>query len=384
MPIDAAREPAIIVAAQISTTRSRLAAAPLAIRGVAELSIKSFATCLVMVAGALLPQAISAAGAPPGDDSSAVPASVAGGRKYHPGHYIALLRGSDSQGAMVTAIQPGVVGIMKRYSWPALEPTPGHYDLSAISADLNWAAAHGMHLVIMVEDKTFKEEIPTPAYLSKYVLHNHGGGYTTLRWVPAVASAFKSLVQAIGARFDANPWFEGLATQETALGFPYKVLVANGYTAEKYRDMYLELLTAAAKAMPNSRVFWFMNFIPVKEQYVATIASAVAPLGVAMGGPDIMPENKHLLRKPYPYYSQFFSKMPLFAQVEGVCYDQPHIAPGYSTKYWTMPELFNFGLTKLHVNYMFWMRITDPPVRDSYDWLDALPVIAQHPVFVPK
>ena len=95
-----------------------------------------------------------------------------------------------------------------------------------------------------------------------------------------------------------------------------------------------------------------------------------------------MPENPHLLRKPYPYYPQFASRMPLFAQVEGVCYDQPHVAPA-PTKFWTMPELYDFALKKLHVNYMFWMRITDPPTPGSYDWLDALNVIEDHPKLNP-
>lgn len=306
-------------------------------------------------------------------------------RKYHPGHYIGLLRGSDSQGAMAASIKAGVgiKGFMKRYSWPQLEPTPGAYNFSEISSDLNWAAANGMRLIIMIEDKTFKAEIPTPPYLSKYVLRNRGGGYTTIRWAPAVTTAFKALIQALGARFDANASFEGLATQETAVGFSYTVLKNNGYTPEIYRDMYIDILTSASKSMPTSRIFWFMNFFPVNESYIGTVASAVAPLGVAMGGPDIMPENPHLLRKPYPYYTQFFGKMPLFGQVEGVCYDQLHMTSGYPTKYWTMPELFNFALKKLHVNYVFWMRITTPPSPGAYDWNDALRVIENNPVFTP-
>ena len=48
-----------------------------------------------------------------------------------------------------------------------------------------------------------------------------------------------------------------------------------------------------------------------------------------------------------------------------------------------MPELFNCARTKLHVNYMFWVRPPTPPVPDSYDWLDALPVIAANPTFNP-
>ena len=349
-------------------------------------SIRRAFACVLLSSMPLHAQQAGAPGAFDGANLSIEATGAATGtttRKYHPGHYITMLRGSDSPGAMATAIQPGVVGILKHYSWPSLETAKGIYDFSEIVADLNWAAAHGMRLIVMIEDKTFTNEIPTPAYLgSQYVLKNRGGGYTTLRWEPPVAAAFKALVVALGKRFDSNKNFEGLATQETAVGFPYKVLVAHGYTAEKYRDMYIALLTAAAKAMPTSRVFWFMNFIPVKEEYVATIANAVAPLGVAMGGPDIMPENKHLLRKPYPYYTQFFHKMPLFGQVEGVCYDQLHIAPA-ETKYWTMPELYSFALSKLHVNYIFWMRITTPPSAGAYDWNDALRVAAQHPVFNP-
>ena len=51
------------------------------------------------------------------------PVLSAGTRKYHPGHYVALLRGTDTQAIMAASIKPGVVGFMKRYSWSALEPT---------------------------------------------------------------------------------------------------------------------------------------------------------------------------------------------------------------------------------------------------------------------
>ena len=49
-----------------------------------------------------------------------------------------------------------------------------------------------------------------------------------------------------------------------------------------------------------------------------------------------------------------------------------------------MPELFNFARLKtMHVNYMFWVRITRPNPPDSYDWMNALPVIATHRTFSP-
>ena len=311
------------------------------------------------------------------------PVLSAGTRKYHPGHYVALLRGTDTQAIMAASIKPGVVGFMKRYSWSALEPTKGVYQFAEVRSDLNWAAAHGMRLIVMIEDKTFKVELPTPTYLNQYALRNHGGGYTVVRWAPAVATAFKALVQALGDQFDGNANFEGLATQETAPGLSYKVLKANGYTPEKYRDLYIDILTTASRSMPSSRIFWFMNFFPVNESYIASVASAVAPLGVLMGGPDVMPDNPKLVNKVYPFYNQFQGRMPLFGQVEGICYQQLHLSSGYKTKYWTMLELFGFARSKLHANYMFWVRVPTPAVPGAYSWLDALPVIASNPVIDP-
>jgi hypothetical protein len=240
-----------------------------------------------------------------------------------------------------------------------------------------------MHLIILVEDKTFVKELPTPPDLDAYTARNKGGGYTVIRWAPVIITRFNALISAIGKQFDSSPGLEGLATQETAPGFGYKVETSLGYTPEKYRDMYINLLTIASKTFPTSRIFWFMNFFPVKQNYIATVAAAVAPLGVFMGGPDVEPDNPKLENEAYPYYTQFESKMTLFAQVEGTCYDQLHMTSGYNTKYWTMLELFTFAKTKLHVHYMFWVHLPAPPVPGSYDWLDALPVIAANPEINP-
>jgi hypothetical protein len=46
-----------------------------------------------------------------------------------------------------------------------------------------------------------------------------------------------------------------------------------------------------------------------------------------------------------------------------------------------MLELYNFAITTMHVNYMIWMRVTQPGNSAGYDWYDALPVIAANPTF---
>jgi hypothetical protein len=305
----------------------------------------------------------------------------AGAKKYHPGHYIALLPGFDTQSVMATSIKPGVVGFLKRYEWPLLETSPGVYNLSDIQSDLAWTKAHGMQLIVMVGDKSFVKELPTPPDLDKYTIKNHGGGYTTLRWVPVIETRFQGLLTAIGAKFDSTSSFEGIATEETAPGLYYPLLKANGYTPQKYLAYYMTLLPALAKSMPTSRVFWFMNFFPVTQSDIAVIAKAVAPLGVMMGGPDVQPDNPNLESEAYPYYNQFEGKMPLFGQVEESCYSLPHLTSGYPTKYWTPQELFNFAVHNLHVNYVFWAHLPTPSVPGAYDWLDALPVIAANPGF---
>src|SRR4030095_5549540 len=111
-------------------------------------------------------------------------------------------------------------------------------------------------------------------------------------------------------------------------------LNTHGYTPEKYRDAYIRILSTAAASMPTSRVFWFMNFFPRNQNYIAAIANAVAAKGVVMGGPDVMPDNRSLKLRTYPFYDQSQYKMPPFGQVEPVCYAHQHATSGYRTKYW--------------------------------------------------
>ena len=302
-------------------------------------------------------------------------------RKFNAGHYVALMRGNSSQKTMGNSIKAGVVGFMKRYTWRELEPTEGNYDFSEVASDLNYLASQGMHLVVMIEDKTFVDERPTPQYLSSDTVRNKPGGFTVVRWRAKVVTRMKALVTELGQTFDSNPYFEGIAIQESAPGLSAAALQSTGYTPEKYRNALIDVLTAGAEAAPTSRMFWYMNFLPQKQSYVGEIASAVAPLGVIMGGPDVMPDEHSLQQHTYPYYRQFSGQMPLFGQVEPVCYRHLHADTSYPTKYWTMNELFTYARDNLDVNYMFWVRYPRADYNNSYDWYDALPVIENNPVF---
>jgi hypothetical protein len=311
------------------------------------------------------------------------PPPTTGGRKFNVGHYTALMSYDDSHATMLKSIKPGTVGFLKRYTWRELEPSLGNYNFSEIVSDLELVASQGMQLVAMIEDKSFKNTIPVPNYLagSKYLRPNRAGGYTIARWDPYVIKRFKALLKALGQRVDGHPNFEGVATMETAPSLDKEERLATGYTPAKYRDALITVLRDATRSLPTSRVFWFMNFLPGNNGYLDDVANAVKSYGVVLGGPDVAPDSAALVKHAYPLHDKYKGKMPMFGQVEPMVYRHLHEDTSAATKYWTMWELFRYARDKLHVNYMFWVRLTKANPPDSYDWFDALPVIANNPVF---
>jgi hypothetical protein len=237
-------------------------------------------------------------------------------RKFHTGHYVSLGKGyarNDFSGALVK----GVSGVQIRYRWADLEPVEGRYSFSAIAADLEAARRAGVQLVVLLEDKSFKNERPTPSYLhGKYTLSNRAGGFTALRWDPYVNDRLMRLVASLGKQFDCHANFEGVAFQESSLSLDDDVLDAHGYTPGKYRDALITLLRSAARSLPRSRVFWYMNFLPQKQDYIGEIAEALIGTGVVMGGPDILPDNPALANRVYPYFDRFQGRLRLFNSMQ--------------------------------------------------------------------
>jgi hypothetical protein len=303
-------------------------------------------------------------------------------RKFNPGHYTVLLMAhNEAQRYMDDANRPGMRGIVKKYYWRQLEPTPGNYNFSKIQSDLYWAQSYGMQLIVIIGDKTFKAERPNPAYLDAQTPRNRAGGYTMARWNPTVVTRYKALVAAMGKRFDSHPNFEGIGHQESALSLDSTALQNHGYTPERYRDALISSFGYALNVMPRSRVFWYQNFLVRNQSYIGSVAAALGPKGLVMAGPDTLPDHKPLRTMSYPFFEQFRGKMHMGIQVEAICYKAPHTTAGYSTKYWTPNELFRFARDKLHVDYMLWVRIPNASPADSYDWYDALPVIKANPNF---
>jgi hypothetical protein len=289
------------------------------------------------------------------------------------------MSGKDTVADFDDALTPGVVGLQIRYTWRELEPAKGQYDFSRIESDLHALAARGAQLVVFIQDKSFGGEQPAPDYMLQWVLANRVGGFTAARWQPQVVERLNALTAALAATFDCHPSFEGIALQESALSLDDDALDDNNYSAEGYAKALTTILSEAAKSMPRSRVFWYMNFLPRNQRLIADVAASVAPLGVAMGGPDVLPDNEPLARRTYPFYNQFRDRMTLFNSMQFDSYAHTHATGPAAGQFWTMEELFEFARDQLQVDYLFWNRKTWRRPAGSYNWSDARAVIAAHP-----
>ena len=332
-------------------------------------------TLLLLVAGWIsLAQTLAA------DDALAAAAA-----KSHPGHYIAVERLADRAEIKKLASLPGVAGIEKRYPWSKLEPTEGAYDFSEIEGDLQALAAVNRQLVVFFEDKSFNQFNPLPEYLTldhyAFKYKAKSTGYISKRWDPYVIGRMTALFAAMGAKFDHHPNCEGIDLQETSIGLDEKARKEHGYTPEKYRDALIQTCIGAKQALPNSQVFWYMNFLKDGQSMLADVARAIAPHGVAMGGPDILPDSPSLKRLVYPLYGQFQGKMPLFCSAQNDSYRHPRRGKTGGDKYWSMEDIFLYARDQLHAKYVFWNYKTNRSPADSHDFNDAIPVFKTHPRF---
>ena len=188
------------------------------------------------------------------------------------------------------------------------------------------------------------------------------------------------LMKALG-RFDGNWNFEGVATQETALSLDSTVRNSHGYTPEKMRDAYIDILSTAAASMPHLTGL-LVHELPRRQPAVhCRRRKCRRGEGCGHGWTRRHAGQPGAKKMTYPFYDQFQFKMPMFAQVETVCYAHRHMTSGYRTKYWTMQELFRYARDDMHVDYVFWVRLPKPSPWDSYAYPDALPVIANNPTF---
>jgi hypothetical protein len=281
----------------------------------------------------------------------------------------------------------GVHGFQVRYSWKQLEQGKDNYVFDDIRADLALVKSKGKKLFIQVQDSSFTLEfVPVPKYLERDPAY-HGGvafqmegpegkpeqakpyGHVARRWDPAVRERFHKLLFALGKEFDGE--IEGINLPETAIDVPSAgPNVPSGYTPEVYRDALLDTMAAMKKSFGKSTVMMYANFMPESTDdpvLLRSLYEKAAALGVAMGGPDLLPNRKWQLRNSYPLIHQFSGQIPM-----GIAVQDSNLADidPKTGKVVTVQDLAKFATDYLHVKYIFW------GTQEPYFARDVLPFLA--------
>jgi len=322
-------------------------------------------------------------------------------RKATYGHYFATRYEDTPADVAMLCGQPGVKGVIWRRTWNEVETSPGVYDFSSYDEVLR--AIAGSHnpqcqLWIFVEFKSFNVSPvrnPCPAHLQARYSGLNADGHraaTCFMWEPVVKDAYVKMMKAAATRYDANPRVEGFVLQESALGFngEYSQDVAAGgtYTAAKWRDALVDMVTQCGTAFSRSRCLVFMNFLKGGQQYLNDVSRAISAIPDnrgCMSGPDLLPDVAGLHQGKDAVYQ-------VLARHHG-CRSNSAQNNSYGISNFNMDQVFNFAVrgnfgrfdsnsprtSGVCVNsYMFWNH-REKLSWTGRNWLDALPVIAAYP-----
>jgi hypothetical protein len=321
---------------------------------------------------------------------------AAPGFAYNPYHYIQFGT-ADNNGIVdfdkAIAAAPHATGIMIRPYWKDLESSSGVYTFTFLRSVLDWCDSNGKHLVVMPIDKTFANgdgtTHPLPSYLSAYEVTNTGGGYTAIRWDATVVTRYKALLAAIanevqtyssGSKYQ---WFEGIATQETALSLTSSQYASLNYIPADYADTYIDIFDTAYGYFPDRRLFWFSNFIPSRTisgvsypggpQIDRVVSeSYAAHANICFGGPDYWPlsaAGDSLRTNFYPKLRANKDVLPLF-----IGFSPPSYQQGI-----TMQALFDMCVPDIFPNFIFSRYVVGTTGKNFIN--DMAPVIENDPTF---
>jgi hypothetical protein len=313
------------------------------------------------------------------------PVAVAGG--VH--HYVFVGRDREKLAERGFLDHRGVEGVQVKYSWKQLEQGKDNYVFDDVRADLALVTSKGKKLFVQVQDANFTLEfVPVPKYLERDPAY-HGGvarqtsgpdrkpgeakpyGHVARRWDPAVRERFHRLLVALGKEFDGK--IEGINLPETAIDVPSTGPdVPVGYTPAAYRDALLDTMATLKRAFPRSTAMMYANFMPEsgpvgEPVLLRSLYERAADLGVAMGGPDLLPNRKWQLLNSYPLIHTFSKRVPM-----GIAVQDDNLADvdPKTRKVVTVRELAEFATEYLGVTYIFW------GTQEPYYTRDVLPFLA--------
>ena len=301
---------------------------------------------------------------------------------FNPGHYLSAGAGDESAAAAFGKIagQSGFIGGKRIYAWRGLEPARGDYDFSRIEEDLEYLKSIGKRLWIQIGYTQFNgAALPhMPEYMwnnasfgcgpenyGTYKRQAQDGGWIPCYWNDNVKARYVALVDALGARFNDEPYFEGISIGETAMD-PAAAALHAGYSIVAIQDAFKDRSRAMKKAFPDKVVMQMVNFAAFDlEEFSAWLAGN----GIAIGSPDIILHNSSLTDVTYPQYLKHHDSVATGPDVQWDNYTRGK--PGAGRSY-TAEELLLGAIEETNPWYMFWQ------MREPYFSDELLPAIGRH------
>jgi len=272
-------------------------------------------------------------------------------------------------------------GAQIMYSWRELEPSEGHYDFSAIQADVDYLARHGKKLFIQLQDATFSPEykaVPDYMLTDKYAggaseQYSDDGvveGWVAKRWNGAVQARFAALLDALGQQFDGH--VEGVNLQETAIGVSTQT--DPSFTPDLYYEALKTNMRALKAAFPTSTTMLYANFMPGEwlpwedRGYLRGLYAFGTELGVGLGAPDLMVTKRGQLNHALAMMHEGKFTVPLgIAVQDGNYIGETGTARVVGEHENLVPMLHAFARDFLNLHYMFWVN------QQPYFEQDVLP-----------
>lgn len=354
--------------------------------------------------------------------------------KWNPGHYMAsngvIYRGTSLTGFYSEMDDLNnwnkILGYRAFVTWAALEPTQGTYDFSVIDALLARLKTHynqPKRLVLVVLPGTFGGPLGTndtstlPEYIqtgSAYgpspVAGSYGwwgatsGGKSSSSYVaalfrPAVMNRFIALIQALGAKYDSDPYFEALMIQENSW-MVGSWLSASDYSDPSSQAQMERMLTAATTAFPHTSVVmentWTSSMTSAFDFEDWMVSNRIAP-----GTSDTVGETAFA---SYGYSSQLAWGLQSYCGIANggitpmdlrprshamMDIEAPDIAGGYFSKYggpYTPLDVINALNQTFKASHAFWTHlygtetVFGQPVPAAAKWSNLAATLSANPL----
>lgn len=340
---------------------------------------KRVTTALLLLSLAL---AIAACAAEPGEVVLEDEAAAAPKLKWHPGHYV-LLDGvlrpnniSSLKSAHFTHIDeicnlPEWKGVEVFLSWAAFEgATPGDYTagLALVKSYLDKLAPCRKRLILSVMHVHFGGfgsdwSIFFPRYLIDGAAYGisefnlNGYGLQARIWQAATMDRVIAMNAAIGAAFDAHPYFEMIVPDETSVNLS---LGTDGYTAAALIAQIKRSYTQARAAFPRSQVRLAANYVAGGDAAMIDLIAHCRPLRCIVGGPDVLPAESIQANRIFSGTTgghDYRGELPFIAEVQS-----PELGGKEGT--YTPPQLYNHintgtsTIRPVRAEYWIWFRNT--------------------------